>query len=111
MFISDSYIRIEFIAPAGKPPARSRLRRSNSRIDLCYVRWQIVSLLSLIYSPYSVFCICACTLTTRSSVLKNAVPPGIYRGKYAIFDLSVNVWETGENDNDNDNVLKLPQTY
>ena len=35
---------------------------------------------------------------TRSSFLANAVPPGIYRGKYAIFDLSVNVWESGEKD-------------
>ena len=26
---------------------------------------------------------------TRSTFLMNAVPPGVYRGKYAIFDLSV----------------------
>ena len=35
---------------------------------------------------------------TRSTFLMNAVPPGVYRGKYAIFDLSVNVWETDEKD-------------
>ena len=41
---------------------------------------------------------CEVQVCAGAVILANAVPPGIYRGKYAIFDLSVNVWESGEKD-------------